>query len=327
MAEGQRNLVAEFAEDLSGWSENGNIPGCVGREVASLLRTHRKRIQDKGLEVRCRITPRGPCVSAGNRQHLSQGCRREWELTRDGKRYYQDNEASVLAVTLADEGECIKNYYFVTEYKLERGDMLRQTGRCTLAGIVAGFFAALILLLLSNSMDYAKLLTYPIAGGLFGYILFALYMLGGRLKLSARILSGLRKTSGTKLQVSTVVENFAEDFSYEVFEEGIVLLLREILFAGDVKMVARCEQEILESSLCDIVDAVYCGMMGFRGYQTEGSICFLHLDVYMRDTYDTDRGCHRQEDIFHLTVRRDFGTEPYSGCGNDGWIVTAVWRD
>ena len=246
---------------------------------------------------------------------------------RDGKKYYREDEAAVLAVTAAEEEERLVNYCFLREYKLKQEDMLRQTGRCTLAGIVTGFFAALALLLFLDRIDYAILLTYPIAGGIFGYVLFLLYMLVARLRLSVRILSDMKKTSGTKLQISTVVEAFGRSFSYEVFEEGIVLLLREILFAEDVKKVAGCEQKILESSLGDIVDAVYCGMMGFRGYQTEGSVCTLNLDVYMRDTYDTGRGCRRQEDVFHLTVRRDFDGEPDSEYGNDGWIVEAVWKD
>lgn len=326
MAKGRRKLVAEFAGDLSDWSENGHIPGYVDREAASLLEAQRKRIRDRGLEVECRVTPRGPCAS-DDRQRFRQGCRREWRLMRDGKKYYREDEAAILAVTADGEGERLANYCFLREYKLKQEDMLRQTGRCALAGIVTGFFVALALLLFLDRIDYAILLTYPIAGGIFGYVLFLLYMLGVRLRMSVRILSGIKKTSGTRVQISTVVETFAGSFSYEVFEEGIVLLLREILFAEDVKKVAGCEQKILESSLGDIVDAVYCGMMGFRGYQAEGSVCTLNLDVYMRDTYDTGRGCRRQEDVFHLTVRRDFGREPDSECGNDGWIVEAVWKD
>lgn len=328
--EGTRDSLVKFAEGLSDWAENGTAPEGAGQELRYCLELQRQRIQEKGLAVESSITPRGPLSDSGGadgeeqdrkKQRRSCSCRCEWRWKRNGKGCYRKRERNTLCVTAADE-ERIAGFYFQRDYGMDKRELTHRIGKWVWAGMVMGFLCALLPMLVRDRSDYATLLTYPVIGGIVGYAVFTLKLVGGVLSDAVRTIPLMMRTDGTKLQITTIMERFDPGFSYEAFEGRIMTLLKMIFFTEDVRELPVCEQEVLESSFGNIIDTVYRGAMGFRGYHAGKGRCYLELDVYLRDTYDTGRRIYEKNDVIHMTV-----CKAIQGSPEEDWLVTAVWKN
>lgn len=250
----------------------------------------------------------------------------------------------------------VTNYYFEHNFFMNTKELKRKMFKWVFGGILAIFLISMPAAIQAYGLGglLVSLIVSCIPGAFLGYLAMSLGMLVHLLKAAAGEVVRLPNVAGTKKKINSLLKPYDPNFSYEHFCGEIVNLLKIILFTDDLENSPVYEGQEKIPDFSAIVESVYEGSMGLnRGWVKDG-YCYLNLDVYMSNIYDTGR-LSRKDDMFRMVVCKsvkkaaDFGFSikkvqcascggsfdatrqrvcPYCGnpyhLGEDGWVVLSI---
>ena len=197
----------------------------------------------------------------------------------------------------------VTSYYFQHSFLMNEKESKQKTFKWVLGGILTVFLPCLPGTI--GEYGFGGLLVCLIAsipmGAFFGYITMSICMLFHLLGAAAGELLKLPNVAGTKKKISRLLKPYDPYFSYEHFCGQMVNLLKIILFTDDLENSPVYEGQGKVPDFSAIVESVYEGSMGFNKGWVKGGYCYLDLDVYMSDIYDTGR-LSRKNDLFRMVV-------------------------
>lgn len=149
---------------------------------------------------------------------------------------------------------------------------------------------------------FSALFSIPI-GAFAGYLLMSLYIAVGLFGYAGRNLPRFIRTAGTQNKLTRLMKPHDRNFSYEYFVGRVLGLLKILIFAEHEEELAVYggEDEIPDYS--DIVESTYRGSIKLHRCWVEKGYCYVDLEIYMADIYDTGRIRPRNE-RYRMTVYR-----------------------
>ena len=324
----QGESFADLAEELFLWAKEETFPQNVSADAARILQAQRQRLREKGLEMEYAMTSQDFFSDAGkqNSLFLHWLCEGDIIFRSDRRRPYKLLKRLRLQAVARYQGRgyLIHQLYFQREHGSDWKRSFRRILKCFGIGAGAGFVVSLYRILALNSLDYASLLVDPLVGALLLYVVYAVGQLGKLLVESVRTMPLIRRSGQTRMEITSVMQLLNHDFSFHEFEAELINLLQRVLFEKDISDIAQYEPEAREGCLGDIIYSEYTGMMIFRGYHSEESVCTLHVDLYMQDVYMTGGRFRQRRDLFHITVRKDLSAK---SDRSKRWSMQAMWRE
>lgn len=142
-----------------------------------------------------------------------------------------------------------------------------------------------------------------------GYFGFALLFLLFCIPYGITRIPKYRGRDRARYRLTAFFQGYNPNFSYDYFICKMVSLLKTIVFADDRSNLAVCEGNVDGNAFCDVIDTTYQGTLTLNDCQVEGNYCYLDINLYMSDLYDSGRGIHKKNEIYRMKVCKNI-TKP-----------------
>lgn len=142
-----------------------------------------------------------------------------------------------------------------------------------------------------------------------GYFGFALLFLLFCIPYGITRIPKYRGRDSARYRLTALFRGYNPDFSYDYFICKMVSLLKTIVFADDRSNLAVCEGNVDENAFCDVIDTTYQGALTLNDCQVEGKYCYLDINLYMSNLYDSGRSIQKKNEIYRMKVCKNI-TKP-----------------
>ncbi len=206
----------------------------------------------------------------------------------------------------------VTNYYFIED----SGGTEKEIKKDILKVVLPCMLAAIILTLIGNLSDenaqglfglliVSSVLTGSILGGILGYFVWAVRKLVAVIKNAGKAMPMVVNATGSRKRFASMMQRYSREFSYEYFSDKVVSILKMIIFSEDTQQLPYYAGAPLGTMFEDIVDASYCGAVALKKFRVVQEFCYVTVDVYMENFYDTGRKIRRKNDIFRIRLRKN----------------------
>ena len=158
-----------------------------------------------------------------------------------------------------------------------------------LLNMIPGFFAGIV------------------GGGIFGYFFWAIMKLGSLFKQAGQSLPMVVSATGSAKRFENSMKQYSPEFSYEYFTSKVISMLKMMIYAKNPQELPIYAGKPVDNMFSDIVDSYYSGALALKSFQVEDPYCYVTVDAYMEDVYDTSK-IRKKRDVFRLVLRRNITT-------------------
>lgn len=199
----------------------------------------------------------------------------------------------------------VTGYYFEHDFSMGKKEADAKLKRWLFGGAASVFVLSVAGALIRGERPqilFSLLGSIPI-GAFAGYFVMNLCMALGLFGYAGRNLPRAMLTAGTQNKLTRLMKPHDRNFSYEYFVGRVLGLLKILIFADHQKNLAvyAGEEELPDCS--DIVESSYRGSIKLYRCWAENGYCYVDLEVYMTDVYDTG-SISTKNDRYRMTVYR-----------------------
>lgn len=144
-------------------------------------------------------------------------------------------------------------------------------------------------------------------GGIFGYILWAIGKLGSLFKQAGQSMPMVVSATGSAKKFENQMKRYSSEFSYEYFTSKVISMLKMIIYAKEPMDLPIYAGKSTGNMFSDIVDSHYTGALAFKSFKVQGNYCYVTVDAYMVDLYDTNK-IRQKRDVFRLVLQKNITT-------------------
>lgn len=202
----------------------------------------------------------------------------------------------------------VTNYFWAEDFigtNREANTELRSVMLCCGAVSAIGFTFYFLQLSLSGGLP-GMLIRGILAGILFGiiggYFIWAFLKLAVIFKNFFRGLPTAINTAGSEQKFTAKMKEYSPEFSYEYFSDKVVSLLKMILFSPSAERLPQYAGEPVGDLFSDIVEASYTGAVALKSFQIKDGCCYVTVDVYMENIYDSGRKPEEKRERIRLSL-------------------------
>lgn len=206
----------------------------------------------------------------------------------------------------------VTNYYFIedasgTEKEVKHG-IKRVIFLCILFSIVP------FSIIYYNHPEVGGQLIPSIVRGIFGgalfgtiagYLLWAIGTIGRLFKKAGESMPMVLNATGSGKRFEKQMQRYSPEFSYQYFSDKVVSILKMIIFSGNAQDLPQYVGEPVGDMFSDIVDASYTGAVALKRFQVQADFCYVTVDVYTENIYDSGKRIYDKKDIFRVDLCRN----------------------
>lgn len=172
-----------------------------------------------------------------------------------------------------------------------------------------------------------------VMGAIYGYLWWALGMLGGLFINAGKSIPMLIGTVGSGGRFVSQMRRYSPEFSFEYFSDKMVSILKMLVYAKDPQELPYYVGEPLGNLFSDIIDSSYSGAVALKRFQVQGEYCYVTVDIYMEDIYDRGNRIFEKRDTIRMYLQKsirkpidyNFSIERIQ-CKNCGGSFNAAMR-
>lgn len=256
----------------------------------------------------------------------------------------------------------VTNFFFVKDSGNTSEELKHSIGKIVLPCILVSAVGYIIYFYQSgpDSGNLLHALISGILGGIIlgsivGYLLWAMWKLGGLFKEAGKSLPMVVQSAGSGKRFVSRMQQYSPEFSYEYFSDKVVSMLKMIIFSEDAQELPIYEGGPIGNLFSDVIESSYTGAVALKQFQVREESCYVTVDVYLENIYDDGRRIYsRNETVrvflrrnikkpvnFHFSIRKiqckscgsSFDATKQKTCpnchtkyeiGDDDWIVTEI---
>ena len=216
----------------------------------------------------------------------------------------------------------VSNFYSLEDFGYSKEEMKKTLTPWCLGGAI--LFTVFMLIWLSAERAktgeaatlYAMicpLIGCPVLGAFGGYMMFALKTLGHLSRQAFSSFGLLFRSSGSKNRITAFMKPYEPDFAYEHFENQVVALAKNIMFADPDEDLALIRGSWDKDAFRHMIDTVYRGTLAVGRCWCEGAYAFADIDLFFSNTYDCGRTVKQKNDRIRMVISKNIMIEPDPG--------------
>lgn len=148
------------------------------------------------------------------------------------------------------------------------------------------------------------ILSGTLFGAIVGYLLWAVGKVASLLINAGKSLPMIVNMSGSGKRFVAQMKQQSPEFSYEYFSDKVVSILKMIIFSDDARELPNYVGEPLGNMFSDIVDSFYRGAVALKQFRVQKDFCYVTVDVYMENIYDSGRRIYQRNDRIRVWLCR-----------------------
>lgn len=141
-----------------------------------------------------------------------------------------------------------------------------------------------------------------IGGGALGYFLYSISLLVKVFSEAGKSIPMLFNVAGSAKRFVAQMKRYSPEFSFEYFSGKVVAILKMILFSDNAQELTYYAGQPLGNLFSDIVESSYSGACALKKFIIQGDYCYVTVEAYMEDLYDTGSRIRKYNDKFRITL-------------------------
>lgn len=138
-----------------------------------------------------------------------------------------------------------------------------------------------------------------------GYILWAFMKIGSVMIEAGKSIPMLMNTAGSGKRFVALMNRYSPEFSYAYFSDKVVSILKMILYSEDAQELPNYAGGPLGNMFSDIVESSYTGAVALKGFHVQGDYCYVNVDAYMEDIYDSGTRIYSRREKIHMQLYKN----------------------
>ena len=208
----------------------------------------------------------------------------------------------------------ISNYYILNDYGRTSNELKREILKFVIPAIIVAIIGYTLDMHYSPEMSKSwgsaiiiGILSGIIAGGLFGYVLWAISLIARLFIDAGKAVSILSKTSGSNKRFENYMKRYSPEFSYTYFTGKVVSLVKIILFSDKPDELPVYEGEMLGNRFDNLIDTSFNGAVACKNMKEQDGIITLSVEAFMTNTYESGGKIIEKDETVRLTMKRRTG--------------------
>lgn len=147
-----------------------------------------------------------------------------------------------------------------------------------------------------------------IFGAIAGYFLWAILKIADIVKQAGRSMPMVLNATGAGKRFESKMRQHSPEFSFAYFSDKVVSMLKMMIFSDNVQELPIYEGGPVKVQFENIVESTYTGAVALKSFRVQQRYCYVIVDVYMEDIYDTGNRMYSRDDKFRLYLRKNINT-------------------
>lgn len=206
----------------------------------------------------------------------------------------------------------VTNYYFIEDSGGTSGEIKGEIKKSMIPWMLLSFVGYSIFFYLEpdagGNLLFALLKGLPagvVFGGILGYLIWAFRKLGGVFVNAGRAVPMLVNMKGSAKKFVEQMQKYSPEFSFEYFSGKVVSYLKMLIFARNAQDLPCYTGETLKDLFQHIVESSYRGATALKKFRVKKDTCYVTVDVYMENIYDSGKRPYRKYEKFRVSLKRN----------------------
>ena len=129
----------------------------------------------------------------------------------------------------------------------------------------------------------------------------------------------MAKYLGCQKEFEDLMKQSTPEFSYEFFAGKAISFIRMLIFSENPEDLPFYNGGPTDPSCKEIVDVISMGCVGITKTEIDNGYVYVHADVYLEDTYDSNGRIRRVKDVWKVVMKKNIARPV-----NFGFRITGI---